>query len=67
MQSPTKAQLDWLKKHKSYVRSTHLQMKFSERGTLHPDGTFVAASGRTPVMDGNGAFGVGVPIVKRRR
>ena len=67
MQAPTKAQADWLKAHKGYVRTSHLRVKFSRKGTLYPDGTLVPASGSAPVMDGNGAFGVGVPVMKKRR
>ena len=67
MQAPTKVQADWLKAHKGYIRSSHLRVKFANKGTLQPDGTFVPASGRAPVTDGNGAFGVGVPIMKKRR
>ena len=67
MNPPTKAQFDWLKANKGYARSSHLRLKFAKKGTLYPDGAFVPATGRTPVMDGNGAFGVGVPVIKRRR
>ena len=63
----TKAQSDWLKARKNYMRTSHTRLKFTNKGTLQADGTFVAASGRTPVMDGNGSFGVGTPVLKRRR
>jgi hypothetical protein len=64
---PTTAQTDWMKANKNYLRTTHLRVRFAKKGTLRPDGTFLPATGRMPVMDGNGSFGVGVPMPKRRR
>jgi hypothetical protein len=66
---PTAEQQAWLKANKRHVRTSHVRTsaKFTNRGTLRPDGTFVPETGRTPVMDGNGSFGVGVMIAKRRR
>ena len=63
---PTPAQHAWLKKNKSYVRTSHVRVKFSSRGTLYPDGSFVGEKVH-PVMDGGGAFGVGILVAKRRR
>lgn len=64
----TLAQKTWLNKNKSYMRTSHIpSLRFSKCGTLFPDGTFVATSPGRPVMDGNGAFGVGVPIPMKRR
>ena len=67
--TPTPEQHAWLRKNKGYARTSHagIAAKFTSRGTLHSDGTFVPESGRTPVLDGNGSFGVGVVIAKRRR
>ena len=66
---PTAEQNAWLKANPAYTRSSHtgLTAKFTKRGTLRPDGTFVPETGRTPVMDGNGSLGVGVLIVSRKR
>jgi len=66
---PTAAQTAWLKANKAYARMSHVRhvVQFSNRGTLQADGSFVAESGRTPVMDGNGAFGVGIVVVRKRR
>lgn len=58
---PTEAQHDWLRKNPRYMRTSHAYHKFVERGTLYPDGTFVPVS-KHPVTDGNGAFGVGIPL-----
>lgn len=68
-QGPSAAQTAWLRANKAFVRMSHVRhiLKFSNRGTLREDGTFVAESGRTPVTDGNGSFGVGVPVIRRRR
>lgn len=65
--TPTAAQNDWLRKNKGHIRMSHIGhvLKFNNRGTLHPDGSFVAEAPGKPVMDGNGAFGVGVPLPPR--
>lgn len=68
---PTSAQHAWMLKHKStHLRMSHARSaKFTNRGTLHPDGTFVQEALGRPVMDGNGCFGVGIMKIpaKRRR
>jgi hypothetical protein len=65
---PTPAQQAWLTSHKDYVRTSHLlHAKTMRRGTLWPDGTFVPEAPGRPVMDGNGAFGVGVLTRSTRR
>jgi len=67
---PTAAQHAWLRSNKAHARMSHSKsIKFKTRGTLKADGTFIPESGRHPVMDGNGDFGVGVPVAvsKRRR
>jgi hypothetical protein len=65
---PTAEQTAWLAANPGYLRMSHIATaRFSNRGTLYPDGRFVAEGTGQPVMDGNGAFGVGVPVPKRRR
>lgn len=59
--APTQAQHDWLARNPHYIRSSHAYSRFINRGTLHPDGTFVPETVH-PVMDGNGCFGVGIPL-----
>jgi hypothetical protein len=63
----TKEQADWLKANKSFIRISHAKVKITNAGTLHADGTFVPASGRSPAMDGANMISVGVPVLKRRR
>ena len=63
----TPEQQAWMKAHPGYVRTSHTRGKFTKRGTLRPDGTFVPVADGSPVIDGNGSFGVGVPAVSRRR
>jgi hypothetical protein len=67
---PTAAQQRWLSVNKAFQRM-HAGRRsgkvFSNRGTLRPDGTFIREAPRFPVMDGNGMFGVGVPVEVRRR
>ena len=65
---PTAEQHAWMKKNPGHVRTSHVRAaRFVKRGTLRPDGTFVPESPGSPVMDGNGSFGVGVPIRRGRR
>lgn len=67
--SPTTAQINWLKANPQYIRTSHIRQRVSyeKRGTLHADGTFVPERPGQPVLDGNGAFGVGILRQKRRR
>jgi hypothetical protein len=64
---PTPAQRDWLKARPNYVRISHYRGKTTSRGTLKTDGAFIPEQANHPVMDGPGGFGVGVPVVVRRR
>lgn len=65
---PTAAQRAWLGSHKTYVRmSHHRAMKFSARGTLKQDGSFIPETAGHPVHDGGGDFGVGIPNAPARR
>lgn len=65
---PTAEQLKWLNSHKAYQRMSHAAgAKFTQRGTLWPDGRFVPEGPKAPVMDGNGAFGVGIFVPPPRR
>lgn len=65
---PTATQAAWLKAHPEYVRTSHVGhlARFRGRGTLRVDGTFVPEA-KMPVVDGGGDFGVGVPVMRRRR
>lgn len=65
--APTSEQAAWLKSHPNYVRTSHVRYRCQMRGTLHPDGTFVAEAHGSPVMDGNGYFGVGIPLRRPRQ
>jgi hypothetical protein len=66
--TPTAEQHAWLRKNPGYIRTSHVRnAKFSKRGTLRADGTFIPESGKIPIMDGNGGFGVGILQAKRRR
>lgn len=67
--APTEAQRQWLGKNKGYARMSHVAhlARFTQRGTLYPDGTFIAETGRTPLTDGNGAFSIGKMVVTKRR
>ena len=59
---PTQAQSDWMLANPQYVTTPHDRVgRFSSRGTLMPDGTFIPAT-QSPIIDGNGAFGVGIPV-----
>ncbi len=65
--APTFEQKVWLAKNKDHqIMSHHRSVRFSNRGTLKPDGSFVPESAH-PVMDGAGQFGVGVPLAETRR
>lgn len=64
--APTAEQAAWLQAHPHYVRTSHARVRCQMRGTLMADGTFVHEGPGAPVMDGGGAFGVGVPIPQRR-
>lgn len=63
---PTPAQHEWMQKHPDYAPMAHATIKFSDRGNLHADGTFVPESVH-PCMDGGGVISVGKPISARRR
>ena len=63
----TMEQMNWMRLHPEYQRTSHIRGKFRQRGTLKPDGTFVPDAPGAPVIDGNGFFGVGVPIVAKKR
>jgi hypothetical protein len=62
---PTVAQQNWMRSNPRYVRTSHTPARFDARGTLHPDGSFIPEDVH-PVMDGNGSFGVGIPLGSRR-
>ena len=64
--APTAEQSAWLKAHPNYMRTSHARYRCQMRGTLRPDGTFVPEEHGQPVMDGNGSFGVGIPLRKSR-
>jgi hypothetical protein len=64
--TPTAEQAAWLKAHQNYVRTSHIRVRCQLRGTLMPDGSFVAEGPGTPVIDGGGSFGVGIPMPMRR-
>jgi len=63
---PTAEQRNWLANHPQYAPMAHGTILFSDRGTLHVDGTFVGEQLHPP-MDGGGAISVGIPISSRRR
>lgn len=72
----TPAQIKWLKEHPDYepvgvsgVTQTGgtAQIGHRRRGTLNPDGTFVAATKATPVHSHGGSFIVGVRAVPEMR
>jgi|WetSurMetagenome_2_1015567.scaffolds.fasta_scaffold00813_14 hypothetical protein len=66
--SPTAAQKEWLNKNRGYQRISHaVSTKFTNRGTLRACGTFIAEGPGAPVMDGNGDFGVGIPVADQSR
>lgn len=65
--APTAEQAAWLQAHPNYIRTSHTRFRCQMRGTLRPDGTFVAESHDAPVFDGNGAFGVGIPLRRAPR
>ena len=58
---PTDEQYAWLAANPAYMRISHSIYLYSDRGTLDPTGTFIAEGPGTPVLDGNGMFGVGIP------
>lgn len=64
--TPTAEQAAWLAAHPHYIRTSHARYRCQMRGTLQPDGTFVHESHEHPIMDGNGSFGVGIPLRKSR-
>ena len=62
LKPPTSAQHEWLQKNTRYRRTGHTPLgRFTFRGTLMEDGTFISED-KMPVMDGGGNFGVGIPI-----
>lgn len=63
----TNEQIAWLAKNPTYrpLGTTGGFHIFTKRGTLKPDGTFVAATKRTPLDETGGAFGVGIPTDQR--
>jgi hypothetical protein len=66
---PTSAQLAWLRANPDFTRTSNVAhlAKFTNRGTLLPDGVFVAERPGYPIMDGNGAFGVGILVPAKRK
>lgn len=65
--SPTSEQIAWMSANKSYQRMSHsVSSKYVNRGTLMPDGSFRPESPGSPIIDGNGCFGVGVPVAPRK-
>jgi hypothetical protein len=59
---PTEAQQAWMRAHPQYKRLSHSVLGLhAARGTLNFDGSFVPED-KAPVSDGNGNFGVGIPI-----
>lgn len=62
----TPEQQAWMKAHPEYARTSHVRGRFTNKGTLRPDGTFLSQD-KSPVLHGNGHFGVGVPVRKGRR
>lgn len=60
----TAQQRAWLSNHPQYAPMAHGMINFSDRGTLHADGTFVSEVNHPP-MDGGGAISVGIPISRR--
>lgn len=63
---PTPQQTNWLANHRQYVPMAHNMSRFSDRGTLHIDGSFVSETVHPP-MDGGGAISVGIPFSARQR
>lgn len=65
---PSEAQFEWFRNNPRYVRMSHglTLVKFSDQGTLRLDGSFIPDA-KMPVHDGNGDFGVGVPIIQQQR
>jgi hypothetical protein len=59
---PTDAQYAWFASHPGYQRISHSLGSYTNRGTLDPTGSFVPEGPGTPVLDGNGMFGVGIPV-----
>lgn len=62
---PTHEQREWLRKHPAYAPMAHGFVNFRDRGTLHPDGTFIPEA-QHPPMDGGGPISVGIPVSARR-
>lgn len=58
---PTDEQYAWLAAHPSYVRIGQVFGNFTDRGTLDQEGNFTPEALGSPVLDGNGNFGVGIP------
>lgn len=65
--SPTAEQMAWMNANKSYQRMSHsVSSKYVKRGTLLPDGTLRPEAPGAPIMDGNGCFGVGIPVAQAK-
>jgi hypothetical protein len=62
MAPPTDAQIQWRRQNPEYVRTSLGFGPFDSRGTLRPDGTFIAEGPGQPVHDStDGSYGVGIP------
>lgn len=59
----TNEQSRWLKANPAFrpIGVVGGLIYYTQRGTLHADGRYVAFSPQTPVVAENGSFGVGVP------
>jgi hypothetical protein len=66
---PTAAQHAWMQAHPQFVRLSHSRAgRFQGgKGTLRADGTFILEKPGFPIHDGNGDFGVGVPLISTKR
>ncbi len=63
----TPEQNAWLRANKGHRIMRGNLKAFSRRGTLWPSGTFVPEGPKSPVLNGRGAHGVGVPPTPRLR
>lgn len=58
----TPSQKSWLEDHPDYRPIGH-GTTYRKRGTLKPDGLFIPDTPAYPLKEGNGSFGVGVPVL----
>ena len=62
MRPPTSAQVAWRQQNPDYVRTSLGFGLYDSRGTLRPDGSFIAEGPGSPVHDStDGSYGVGIP------